>query len=1045
MIKKMGFVMLSMLIGVAAFVTSCVRDGDYVSDEPSGASIMFSLKVPEGGKTPTRALSESDESDVRTVDVLLFNKDEGGARVFYKSVSAIPAGTSNGNQKYKVGVPVNDGYTNFDLEFIANASDVVESAGLTVGETKDETFAKLVRSKGSNVKVDKYFPMWGEATNINVLTTNDLVGDNAIKLLRMVSRIDVMVAASAANDDKGNKGANFIMTSVRLYNYSTNGTIVPDIDNGLSTDTNGLYATTPNKPATAGYGTVKGPLEYDVTDSVSIVRTIYTLEAAAGSRAGLLTNTCLVIGGKYQKSNKATYYRIDFTKKESDGSYDYLAMLRNWQYIINITSISGPGFDTPDEAFNSVPVNVEFDILYWHQAGMGNIVFDGTNTLAVDKDDFTLFNNANTDNDDNYMFKVYTDVKAGWTVEKIVDADDNAITWLSATAPQSGVAGAQTPVYLKYEANPSETKERDAYIWIKAARLRFPVHVKQLTIPPIGLEIVDENGDPISEMLFESSLGANPAAKKFTVNWVPKGYTVSVSITDLGSDGGFPCGTAAGIFSGDITDGTGTKTYTVDLPTVTASDIAATPLMDKVSKIDFTISNGGSYISKSIILRQINYDIVISNNDYEYLFTPTGSTKAEHRDSYLLDGKPRTLKVRSNTKWKIKSITEHVYSYSGPNGGLVSGGTMLSGAAGDNLRQGYVGGYNPKGESIVFTPINDPTKWGDMTIVFEDPTGKVADTRTDIIIFALPEVSIYGTGSEVYNPVYATYEHSPRNLMSDKRNFGVDLRVNNEDGTYKSGSRVYDRGMTFSWTNATLVDNATNAKTLAAGLSKCDIYMQGHYVYMNGSAISAEIKKFVTDKGVAMLYMQQDLGNVTPLLNSLGYTNIKNVYARQFMFEFDKNLPADDPIRYGPFSPYSDAEKAKGLAWGEDTGNPGVIYNYSDYASDMVVYTSGSNNGGGDTSGKKGGPFENNGYATGARFLSNPVLWFGDGGWTDGAYPTSATYSAFLLQSKYLPIAKTGYADNAGGYTGKVSNSVIFGNSVVWAISQTGHRKNKVK
>ena len=80
-----------------------------------------------------------------------------------------------------------------------------------------------------------------------------------------------------------------------------------------------------------------------------------------GSKKSLQERCCIIVGGLYTDTDdnfdnvSETYYRIDFL---GDGKTDdtLLDIFRNHRYVFNITSVYGPGYETPGEPWRTVPL-----------------------------------------------------------------------------------------------------------------------------------------------------------------------------------------------------------------------------------------------------------------------------------------------------------------------------------------------------------------------------------------------------------------------------------------------------------------------------------------------------------------------------------------------------------------------------------------------------------------------------------------------------------------------------------------------------------------
>jgi hypothetical protein len=345
--------------------------------------------------------------------------------------------------------------------------------------------------------------MWGEIANI---TVGSLMGTQQVTLARMVAKIDVVLTTDLA------KGK-FNLESVRLYNYNDQGGVAPVATNWNPTTS---VATTPSVPGTAKKPTdpANNPLTYDgdaitkddidPTRGVSCTGEIYTFEAVAGTDAGLTTNTCLVIGGKYGTDAQTTYYRIDFANT-SGQTIAYLPLLRNHQYKVNITKVKSPGLATATQAFNSRPVNIEASVISWSEGDITDVVFDGQYMLGVSKRELSFTREQRTASSQDNDLKVTTDFPTGWKVEKITVNEDGTggnADWLS-LSPNSGSTGQTSTTKLLLDENTTGAT-RTGYIHLTAGRLNYTVKVEQLSIANIR---IFSNEKEVTELVFSAAVG----------------------------------------------------------------------------------------------------------------------------------------------------------------------------------------------------------------------------------------------------------------------------------------------------------------------------------------------------------------------------------------------------------------------------------------------------------------------------------------------------------------------------------------------------------
>jgi uncharacterized protein (TIGR02145 family) len=490
---------LAGLLSLASCTDTDYREPSLTGDADRQVAFIFSVD-DSSISAVTRSLSTDNENTVSTVDLLLFRSDDTDHR-FYRTVSA--SLTDAGTNTFQATIPVGT----YDVELLTNARSLIASAGLVSDEPKATALARLTRSLTAGARwTDTAIPAWAELTNQSFTQAVNLTGDNAIRPVRMLARIDVKLSDTAAGTDN----ANFALHSVRLYNYSTRGALCPDLSvTGLwnGTDHTVTLPTRPSGAATnaaaylpaayssgAADNSATGALLFgadDDTDSYlpdSLVRAIYTFEAPAGSAATPETNTCLVIGGSYKGSETDTYYRIDLTAP-TDGAY--LPLLRNHLYRVTVTHINRAGQPTADDAFSAVATGLTATVLNWNQASMDNVTFDGIHYLSVARKQIYLpyIATPTTQSTDTTRLSLHTDC-AVWTARACADAaGTTASSWLtlayngSTGSSVSGIATG-TPSDAAAELLPiatanNGTTARTAYILLTAGRLTYTIPVTQ--------------------------------------------------------------------------------------------------------------------------------------------------------------------------------------------------------------------------------------------------------------------------------------------------------------------------------------------------------------------------------------------------------------------------------------------------------------------------------------------------------------------------------------------------------------------------------------
>ena len=474
-----------LIILLSGIVWSCTDDHVYAipTTENKGSAVTFSIKVPgvgipkSSGPT-TYSLSAADENAVNEIAVLLFDSNGNYTnQPSYVNSSKIITNPEDSRIKtFTIEVPEGT----YNMVVLANSNQSLNSvlSTISVGEPKAEVLNKLLLTNSGKWNASPgsanylHIPMWGE---VAVTVSASMPIKTPVALVRMVAKIDVALTTDTAK-------SKFNLQNVRLYNFNDKGHIVPKAANWNSETP---IATAPTVPSDATKITT--PLIYDyadgsitsdpnaATNGIACINEIYTFEAAAGNASNLTNNTCLVVGGYFSDDNILTYYRIDFTN--TDGT-NYLPLLRNHRYEINITDVKGRGLPTALEAFDASATNIESNIKIWDDAQITHIMFDEQYILGVSQDEFIFSSEARVATSSDNKLAITTDAPDGWKVDKIVDIDGNQIpNWLKLDRSFGG-ANATVTARLILENNTGNN--RKGFIYLKAGKLTYIISVEQL-------------------------------------------------------------------------------------------------------------------------------------------------------------------------------------------------------------------------------------------------------------------------------------------------------------------------------------------------------------------------------------------------------------------------------------------------------------------------------------------------------------------------------------------------------------------------------------
>lgn len=371
---------------MAGIGSSCIADNPGVVVGDEFETVDFTITVPTAGNSDTRALGTGDdEYRIEQLDVLQF---VGGT--FAHSAAPSYDNITHTGDTFSFSVRMMKGEGQ-DIVVVANAKDKLNAvAGSWNNTTATQTaLNQLKLTLGANDKmtvtdgVMARLPMFGIRNNENIDENSNFTatGSGSIVLVRMVAKIEIVLtekAAKGSGDDSGayagTDNSNFRITDVLLYNQPTEGWVAPDAGNWPSDNVAVApwYGgkTAPGKAAYLVGGGGDAPLHYtgtgdNVTDN-AVRRSIYTFEAPAGEpkTGNYHSNTCIVMGGYYNGATgtNKSYYRIDFR----DDAGGYMPLLRNHNYTVRVQSVTGGGYNRPEDAFeNDDDVNITAVVESW--------------------------------------------------------------------------------------------------------------------------------------------------------------------------------------------------------------------------------------------------------------------------------------------------------------------------------------------------------------------------------------------------------------------------------------------------------------------------------------------------------------------------------------------------------------------------------------------------------------------------------------------------------------------------------------------------------
>ena len=394
----------------------------------------------------TRSLTPEGENSTAAerIRLLVFDKDDKfsyEAKVTSYTPSGVPADKKGKGTMTLLAknTPSGDTSTFVMLANIA-ASDETGVDKLT-GKTREEVMELFTFSMPEKGEwKDGELPMWGVSDPVRVDHSSGAVPKlGIIYLVRAVARVDVGLNLSSTSegastfDEKAGGIEGITLTKVFFYNTNAEGRVSP-FENETYWDKANRKAKQPSIPDPAPAVTGKIDRTSSIVDEKILLREVYVPEAVnvptAATQGGngetlpenntenYLKRPYIVVGltgADKSRPDKETFFRIDYLKRtgaEADATYEYLPLLRNHRYLVNITEVGGPGFDTEEDARKGPAANIMYNVVVWSESTMSNVQYDGQYMLGVSDDHFTFYREGGS-----LMAKVQTSWPEGFTVE----------------------------------------------------------------------------------------------------------------------------------------------------------------------------------------------------------------------------------------------------------------------------------------------------------------------------------------------------------------------------------------------------------------------------------------------------------------------------------------------------------------------------------------------------------------------------------------------------------------------------------------------------
>lgn len=442
---------------MSAGITSCINDPEVVIDD-SGELVKVHLQINTSREAtpPTRAitgqLTEDQECIVNNLIVLVFSNADN-------TLQGVATPQKESQDGYVIKFTAQFAFkgalrtTPMNVVVLANIYGLDDAMlqNWVASHISYDDLQRQLQLTLADVTTDRGLPMWGKADRTFIASqANDETNRLPIDMLRSVAKVDVSFKALETGAPR------FQPLRIHIVKPNEHMSVMPlwgKFTHGNGSVENPARVTAPSLPFVPNTTELYAPAAtqaFDITGDwngnadLNFNNHIYLFEADVkmGPTATLgdtnhTNRPAIIIEGRYGSDTSSSFYRVDFASGEvGKTGYALCDILRNHNFIVNITKILGRGHSTLEDAYNSRMVYLQTNIVEWTPVS-NNIVFDGETSVEIS--DKTLYFthtrgdireitvNANAGGDPNFDFKQW---KLGWIQgEEALRPEANLYEW----------------------------------------------------------------------------------------------------------------------------------------------------------------------------------------------------------------------------------------------------------------------------------------------------------------------------------------------------------------------------------------------------------------------------------------------------------------------------------------------------------------------------------------------------------------------------------------------------------------------------------------
>lgn len=339
-------------------LSSCQQEEPYSNRTPSGSTLV-NLSVSASNSDVT-LVSDDPASAIKSLCILQFNANGND----FGTLRHVGIGTENvaGGGKYSAtllqSVDTNDKYKFVVLANFPNGYGVFQ--GMTGKSYAAVQQACLSEEITGNLGFDtnNCFPMFGIPKGGTPEVIDETLDLGSVSLVRAVARVDIGIGKKDANTNTWSKnGVKFNMTQIQIWKSGKQYAYMP-LEGSFSSAGGALTITAPSP---VGAVATKAYDNTYITSGTYCAEKIYLpevdLQWGGVYDTKHTSRLAIIVGGKYNGSQKETFYRVDLT---NDQTSETMNILRNHVYRFTVTKVTDDGYDTAELAYKSIPKDISF-------------------------------------------------------------------------------------------------------------------------------------------------------------------------------------------------------------------------------------------------------------------------------------------------------------------------------------------------------------------------------------------------------------------------------------------------------------------------------------------------------------------------------------------------------------------------------------------------------------------------------------------------------------------------------------------------------------